>query len=109
MNTKFTRGPWRVGIEWGHINPRIEILKDVSYVEGVEPTTYHIGDVGFPTSGPNTVGAIERKANAHLIAAAPEMYEATEAALECLENNGFARAYVEDILRGALRKARGEA
>ena len=47
--------------------------------------------------------------DAHLIAAAPEMYEAVETALECLENNGFAREYVEDLLRNALRKARGEA
>lgn len=50
----------------------------------------------------------ENKANARLIAAAPDMYEAAEAALECLESNGFGKAYVEDLLRTALRKARGE-
>ena len=44
--------------------------------------------------------------DAHLIAAALDMYEAAEAALECLESNGFGKAYVEDLLRTALRKAR---
>ena len=37
-----------------------------------------------------------------------EMLEALELALECLENNGFGKSYVEDIVKTVLRKARGE-
>lgn len=44
--------------------------------------------------------------NAHLIAAAPELYEACEAALGAFENNNNIDW---SILSDALKKARGEA
>lgn len=72
--SKHTPGPWHVGAEFGvdELRPRILILRSVAYVEGASPTTYIIGEVGYPTAIGNTVGAAERKANARLIAAAPE-------------------------------------
>jgi len=36
-------------------------------------TVYLIGEVSYPTSAQGSVGALERLANAHLIAAAPEL------------------------------------
>ena len=99
-DTKFTPGPWLVDEVLDHRgNP-------CAY--SVWPSHERQCQRNRIASTPDGVTA-EAKANAHLIAAAPEMYEAAETALECLENNGFARAYVEDLLRNALRKARGEA
>jgi len=48
------------------------------------------------------------EANARLIAAAPEMLEALEAAVECLANNGFGKAFVLDLIATVLAKSKGE-
>lgn len=53
----------------------------------------------------------EIEANAHLIAAAPELYDALEVALVVLENMeayGVGRLHAADQARAALAKARGE-
>lgn len=72
-----TAGPWHVGDEHGaeQLRPSIRILRDVTYVEGVRPTTYVIGSVTYPTTVGNTVGAEERRANARLIAAATALLQ----------------------------------
>jgi len=59
---------------------------------------------------PNEGGADEpiKVANARLIAAAPEMFEALETMVEMVEMNGFIRDYAMEIAREAIRKARGE-
>lgn len=70
-----TSGPWKVGRSssgYAGDTNYVEILRDVTFVEGCEPITYLIGRVTYPTSGPNTVGMDEREANARLIAASPE-------------------------------------
>lgn len=46
--------------------------------------------------------------NAQLIASAPDLLDAAQTALECLEGGGFGKAYAEDVLRAAIRKAEGE-
>lgn len=98
MSEKFTRGPWTAEM------PRWTAPTDERHVYDIHGQLI----ARIPLAG--TLQSInETIANAHLIAAAPEMYEAVETALECLENKGFARSYVEDLLRNALRKARGEA
>ena len=45
---------------------------------------------------------------AQLISAAPDLLDAAHTALECLEEGGFGKAYAEDVLRAAIRKAEGE-
>ena len=100
MNSKFTPGPWVISDE----------LRTSINTAPTEDGSYkHIAMVNWCKYREYSIEGEEHDANAHLIAAAPEMYEAVETALECLENKGFARAYVEDLLRNALRKARGEA
>lgn len=47
-------------------------------------------------------------ANAHLIAAAPELYEALEMMLKMVEFGGFGKDAAMDTARSALAKARGE-
>lgn len=50
----------------------------------------------------------EMRANAHLIAAAPEILEALEMMLEMSEMSGFGKAAAEDVARAAIAKAKGE-
>lgn len=102
--TKHTLGPWHVGREYDamQLRPRIEILRDVVYVEGVRPTTYIIGEVRYPTATGNTVGAEERAANARLIASAPELLEALQRI--AAEDPG---GYFAAIALPAIRKATG--
>jgi hypothetical protein len=78
------------------LRPSIRIYRDVTYVEGARPTTYVIGEVTYPTTTGNTVGAAERVANAHLVAAAPEL-------LSALEN--LWRAALDDSITPELRDA----
>jgi hypothetical protein len=77
METKFTPGPWKAVFDDRKI-----------YIEGI----------GVPTDK-------NEKANAHLIAAAPELYEALEALLSYKTD---APLYFQENGRAALKKARGE-
>jgi len=94
MIAKFTPGPWFVVPQGCFVADR-KVEFD--------------GDGARVGETPNMCIECASEADAHLIAAAPEMYEAAEAALECLENNGFGKAYVEGLLRNAMLKARGDA
>ena len=111
---KHTPGPWSVGREYGHyVHPKIAIMREVSYVDGVPPTVYHLADVHHPSSDPGTVGAEQRAANARLIAAAPELLEACESALLFLDymaEQSVAAGLARDEqrkLRAAIAKAKG--
>lgn len=100
--TKFTPGPWVIDPE---TRP-----SEVCTIHGMprdERTNYQgwayvRGELGYWDSSPD-----EEMANAHLIAAAPELYEALEAMLEECEDDEFA-PHVMDA-KAALAKARGEA
>ena len=92
MSAGFTKGPWPV--ERTGDGKRYVVGNKL--VEGY----YEVAEVYSDDCDPD-----EAKANAHLIAAAPDMYEALE---ECVAFTGahggpFAKA------RAALAKARGEA
>jgi hypothetical protein len=50
----------------------------------------------------------DKKADALLIAAAPELMEALECMVEMVEMKGFGKAYAMDISRAAIAKARGQ-
>ncbi len=79
---KHTKGPWV--IELSEIDLARITTKDI----GVCLTDY---------------------ANAHLIAAAPDMYEALEEVLRCLpEQMSLDGETIRDTIKSALNKARGE-
>lgn len=100
METKFTPGPW----EYDH---------GAQIVEGAKP---HMRVAFLPSDHAEYACS---KPNAHLIASAPELYEALAAAVECgmvpissASEGGAARfsrqVEVADMIRVALKKARGE-
>lgn len=85
MNTTHTPGPWSVGAPTGLVN-QISILPCIGVVYGA-------GD--------------EIKANAALIAAAPDMYEALKEVLRVADANGIDAHYSRAVyfVRAALAKA----
>ena len=96
---KFTPGPWKATYD-SQLQAAIEIYN----------TEDRIMVAVLPDRG--TVEAMpEIEANANLIAAAPDMYEALECACDkyCIGYAGDSLVKCEDcIIRKALRKARGE-
>jgi hypothetical protein len=123
MDAKFTPGPWRVGALVTNAGQRPIVTDDVGIA------WVHM-QKEVPKKSAWTAADIERDANAHLIAAAPELYEAAidvaaslVAAISLLEAGGksaapsdkmFAQMLVDyraslQRARATLRKARGEA
>lgn len=88
---KHTPGPWEVG----DLDQNSQRIVRSEHIEIC--TCWH-----------HCVGSIEKQmeANARLIAAAPEMYEALKAAEEWLSGWASAEPYLETI-RAALLKAEG--
>lgn len=125
-DVKWTPGPWTI-----HEEPRCE-YKDGAVDEGgfridasgIEQLAYvwRANKRWAPAGQPEAAtpfGATEAEANALLIASAPDMYEALQAAVDCgmapksSASDGGAVRYAEqvrvaDMIRAALRKARGE-
>ena len=96
--TKFTKGPWKATYD-SQLQAAIEIYN----------TEDRVMVAVLPDRG--TVEAMsEIEANANLIAAAPEMYEALETQCEyCIGKEATDCPCGECIVGKALRKARGEA
>ena len=96
---KFTKGPWTATYD-----SQLRALIEIYSIED------RILVAVLPDRG--TVEAMpEIEANANLIAAAPDMYEALECACDqyCIGYEGDSIVKCEDcIIRKALRKARGE-
>lgn len=97
---KWTPGPWRA--TFGDL-VRIRSYKSPVIVAGVHRP-------GMRTGNPNDV---ECYANAHLIAAAPDLYEVVAAALDEYETHNGRKTSASDphwsvSARAALAKARGE-
>ena len=92
---KFTRAPWG----WNHQDDHIVITADGCYHATV--TCAPDGD---------ELGAREAVANAHLIAAAPDLYHAlTELLFNSLHGNGLEAQYKTlDKARAAIAKAEGK-
>ena len=120
MSEKFTPGPW-----WVQNGTDVFTGLNAKRRDGVESANndgWHIADcsmgVTFDTDGQKrTLLPSEMVANAHLIAAAPEMYEALQAILPYVpissasEGGAVARSWnviAADKVRAALKKARGE-
>ena len=88
---KHTPGPWHVGMKPGPI---------VYGEDGAQVAPLHVP----------MVPKEENRANARLIAAAPELLEALENLLEHVENRDALGAYWADPMaaRAAIAKAKGE-
>ena len=96
MNTKFTKGPWRA---------EQTIERDDVFLDICAEDSSVVSDVGV-----NGATEEQRRANAALIASAPELYEALENALPYLwSHKGQGARRAEEIAEAALKKARGEA
>jgi hypothetical protein len=112
MTTKHTPGPWTI-VETG-IDGLGTVICEVSQGANIEPDTgaeslYQIGimsDFGDTTTE-------EARANAALIAAAPEMYEALRELEEAIRTedklNPGRIVTAEKLARAALAKAEGKA
>lgn len=87
---KHTKGPWRVG-DAGH-------------------AVFGPKDSGMYPNAPVTIlQNLANKGNAHLIAAAPEMFEALLLAEKYFDDNGGHEAYTWlPKIKSALAKARGD-
>lgn len=103
MSEKFTPGPWRVEygttLVWGNCDSEDQSSSGMGY----PVAEARITPAGSWTKRPDV---IEGDANAHLIAAAPELYEALKAARFYLSHT-----YGDDTLSNidaVLSKARGE-
>ena len=104
---KHTPGPWEVYHTKKYQDDGTEVLYyEVGQTLDVKNSTsvaYHF----WPYSKKNE---IEFRANAHLIAAAPDLLEALELAKRTIEaaHHGFSIAAQMVTIRAALAKARGE-
>lgn len=106
MDAKWTPGPW----EW-HSKAAENGDNDGSVLAGVES-----GRAICICKAPRYARMLQWQPNARLIAAAPELYEALESALDIMEATGCAwsdpMGYEENpaytSARAALAKARGE-
>lgn len=93
--TKFTKGPWSV--DGWHTSAVIAKLSDLTYVRVAECDTKD-----FPNP--------DWKANAHLIAAAPELYEALEELMRAeavLDDDNAVLIAARQKAAAALARARG--
>lgn len=106
---QFTPGPWRAAFDGYPLSGERELE-----ICCIPHSTYDALEVFAPTADGredwparhSEPGHDEHLANARLIAAAPELYESCEAALQWFEDNGCAGGIAAHI-RGSLRKARG--
>ncbi|NBW22341.1 MAG: hypothetical protein EBR82_81765 [Caulobacteraceae bacterium] len=92
-NTKHTPGPWK--------------LDDVSdFIRG--PRGVYIAELCDANSDRVQVHGPRFEANARLMAAAPDLLEACEAAFNCLDLLGEEYSGTAGILAQAIRKAKGD-
>ncbi len=91
--TKHAKGPWKVNMKIGAlVSPR---NANECSIEHTKP--------GFDCPECNSIDD-EHQANAHLIAAAPEMLEALKEARDCLSNDPDTLITVEEVIKKAEGK-----
>ena len=96
--TKFSHGPWKIDSE--------------TVIDGVGGLFVYTGTMLYPTTiavcnSSTKLTRLEMEANAHLIAAAPDLYEALAGMLHP-SGGVYATEAVQERARAALAKARGE-
>lgn len=102
---KFTPGPWKISNE--HSNAQDEIADAKGRCLAVVWTRISFAGAGGPRPCFQTYP--EGASNAHLIAAAPELYKACEAALKWMQcGSPEGRVNNMAFIEKALKKARGE-
>jgi len=104
--SEFTPGPWRVGMKNGH-NANIVFNENDKGIAAVYGLALHRKVDEQPED------AAEEIANANLLAAAPELYEALDVltlvvGLTPILGDKAALQEAVDIARATLKKARGE-
>lgn len=115
-NGKFTPGPWSIDHRRG--GPLTGLDAELAEIEDCEPFALSVIEVKEPrferTFDSRVAGAEETAiANAHLIAAAPELYTALKAARHALRSYQYGNtatdlaAEVADFASVALAKAEG--
>jgi hypothetical protein len=105
MDVKFTPGPWEVGGSPPHGGDPLNIYCDDRTGSAVATVRFTPDITGRKTD--------ERRANTHLIAAAPDLFEAARMAEEKLTGMCMEKATADEdpviiVLRAALHKALGE-
>lgn len=95
--TYYTPGPWITSHELGD---GISIVRRISEGENLLPVA-----IAVFTKNYNTENVEVAKANAHIIAAAPELLEACKLAFEYPAISGD---YIKDKLQNAIAKAEGK-
>ena len=95
--TKFTKGDWQARKGFIMVSLPLCGEAEAHIIDGPDNMDIAYLPKGYPNS----------KANAHLIAAAPELYEALEAMVKITETYCDEPDEV-DVARAALAKARGE-
>lgn len=100
--TKFTKGPWSAFC----------VGSTVAVDIGPKPTGAGTCIVSWPGFDSCNLPLREQKANAHLIAAAPELYEALEELVDLMEGvrtgDYTPDSFTNQVAHSALAKARGE-
>jgi len=104
--SKHTPGPWSIFTDKKH-----------KHNAGIEADGFSIICIGYPDetpamddSGVHGRTTDETTANAHLISAAPDLLEALEAIMDSdlFEWNGSAAFWLQDKVKAAIAKAKGE-
>ncbi len=98
---KFTPGPWKILPE--------ECDKPYIRVRGtVLGARYKVANVVTPVyEGVHEREAVETRANANLIASAPDLYDALDGVRQWLELGDYEDSFMAPII-SALKKARGQ-
>jgi hypothetical protein len=103
--TKFTKGPWEYDTCLAdHGNKSTPIYSEA---DGADADLYEPVCI-IPHDDITEAGYEQVKANAHLIAAAPDLYEALYKMSQYPDVRQYVGSVIHDIALNALAKARGE-
>ena len=102
-NTKFTPGPWRIDRETRHDCGYSRSSRGIVDPDGKPVLLFD------PSDGEYNPAIDEDSADVHLIAAAPELYQALVLAKDMMVANDCSLPKTFEVIDAALSKARGEA
>lgn len=104
-NAKHTPGPWE-HVEAEGFNRIVGLQGEALFLVGMYGQFGRQGPL--PNRNTHIASIAEEAANARLIAAAPELLDALEAALPFIDGHKINSAHVCETARAAIAKARGE-